>query len=264
MFIKLFKYDFLSVIKKIVFYYIVLVALSLFSLVCRLIFQNTRFEVVVYFPQAILYGTLYAALPVSIILCMIRYYKNMLSDEGYLTHTLPVKRSSILLSKLLNTLAIECITLVVMGICALIYFCDSLPSLGRNVLVLIQEIDPNFYGDAFGIVALTLLTIVFSGIFQVTYVSLCLTLGSMHNKNKLGMAFVYYIAINIALEIIAIFIAVVMVIGGTAYAEHLPETASLMPIFYICISIIDVFLILGIVVSYFVNWLCLHKRLNLN
>lgn len=264
MFVKLFKYDFLSVIKKVVFYYIVLVVLAIFSLTCRLIFQNTSFYVVSIFPRTVFFAALYVALPVSIILCMIRYYKNMLSDEGYLTHTLPVKRSSILLSKILNTLVIECITLVVMGLCVIIYCCDSLPAFGNDVLALIREIDPNFYGDTFGIVSLALLTVIFSGIFQVTYVSLCLTLGSMHNKNKLGMAFVYYIAINIALQVLTIFMVIVMTVGVSAYAERLPENASLMPIFYVCISIADLFLLLGIIVSYLINWFCLHRKLNLN
>ena len=38
----------------------------------------------------------------TIILSAIRFYKNLFTDEGYLTFTLPAKRSSVLLSKTLT------------------------------------------------------------------------------------------------------------------------------------------------------------------
>ena len=44
MFLKLFKYDFLAIIKKIVYYYIVLVAVAIFAKIVDLILQNTRFH----------------------------------------------------------------------------------------------------------------------------------------------------------------------------------------------------------------------------
>ena len=44
-----------------------------------------------------------AFLVVTVILIYVRFYKNFFTDEGYLTFTLPVKRSQLLNSKLITT-----------------------------------------------------------------------------------------------------------------------------------------------------------------
>jgi len=61
---------------------------------------------------------------ITTILVYIRFYKNFYTDEGYLTFTLPVKRSTLYLAKVVNALiwhALETVLLIVcLAICLLI------------------------------------------------------------------------------------------------------------------------------------------------
>ena len=56
---------------------------------------------------------LIAFVVVTFILVYYRYYKNLFTDEGYLTFTLPVRRQTLYLSKTLNALIWEVASVVV-------------------------------------------------------------------------------------------------------------------------------------------------------
>ncbi len=53
---------------------------------------------------------------ITTILIFIRFYKNFFSDEGYLTFTLPVKRTHLLNSKIITTVLIEFATILFIGL----------------------------------------------------------------------------------------------------------------------------------------------------
>lgn len=55
-----------------------------------------------------------AAAAATVILLMYRFYKSMVTSEGYLTHTLPAKTSSIVTSKLIVNIAWQLISFAVM------------------------------------------------------------------------------------------------------------------------------------------------------
>lgn len=59
---------------------------------------------------------LVAFVVLSSILYLVRYYSNFFKDEGYLTFTLPVKRQTLFLSKLISALTVQIATLAVIGL----------------------------------------------------------------------------------------------------------------------------------------------------
>lgn len=259
MFLKLFKYDFKSVITKIVFYYIILIAVAIFAKIIDTILANTQFASLSTLPSLLYNFIMLSGVMVALVLCMIRYYKNMLSDQGYLTHTLPVKRSQILLSKLLVTLVIEAITIAVMILSLLIYSIDAFPEILKSIGQLLRDMTLSVNNmQVAGIVILILLILVISQVFNVAQISLCLTLGATHNRNKLLMAFVYYIAIYAVLQVLYVVIGIVgIIIFTNVFIEF---TIGLI---YLILSLIGVGQIILIVISYIVNLLVLNKKLNL-
>ena len=65
------------------------------------IINNRMLEII-----EVMFGTLFMTLIVSIVIVVVgftvtRFYKNVIRDEGYLTHTLPVHTWQILVSKLI-------------------------------------------------------------------------------------------------------------------------------------------------------------------
>ena len=63
-----------------------------------------------------LFGAM-ACLGVLNVLAYMRFYKNLFTDEGYLTFTLPVKRSTLLISKMLNIAIWSVGSLILLGVC---------------------------------------------------------------------------------------------------------------------------------------------------
>ncbi len=257
MLLKLMKYDLKSILKKMVFYYIVVVGLAILSKVLYLIFKNTRFIAIASLPMVIYFLSLSACITVTMIISMIRYYKNMLSDEGYLTHTLPVKRNSILLSKLLSTVIAEIISILVMVISVFIFSPKIFILLLDEILIAIQLLISNYSGTVFYIAFLIILEIIIYSVCKVTQVAMCLSLGASHNKNKLVMAFVYYICINFALQIIG----GILISVGSIIIASLPTLT--IHTFYVVIYIVIIFTLLYLVGTYLVNYFTLKKRLNL-
>lgn len=258
MLLKLMKYDLKSILKKMVFYYIVVVGLAILSKVLLLIFENTRFVAIASLPTAIFFLSLSLCNTVTMIISMIRYYKNMLSDEGYLTHTLPVKRNSILLSKLLSTVIAEIISILVMVISVFIFSPKIFILLLDEILIAIQLLLANNYnGTVIYIVFLIILEIIIYSVCKVTQVAMCLSLGASHNKNKLVMAFVYYIGINFVLQIVGgILISICAIILAS-----LPSLT--IHTFYVVMYIVILLTLLYLVGTYLVNYFTLKKRLNL-
>lgn len=63
-----------------------------------------------------LFGAM-ACVGVLNVLAYMRFYKNLFTDEGYLTFTLPVKRSTLLISKMLNIAIWSVGSLILLGVC---------------------------------------------------------------------------------------------------------------------------------------------------
>lgn len=116
MFKKLFKHDLKSVIRFIVPILLVLVALTLVGAIDAIAlgrvatsmsddpsFLDIMLVMMTYFLLLLVIIAIGAIASVVQILVLVNYYKSTVSDEAYLTFTLPVKPRDILISKLLNS-----------------------------------------------------------------------------------------------------------------------------------------------------------------
>ncbi len=127
MFLKLFKYDF----KRTRFYGLLILAVILvfgaalaadIALFSHAVGRDTGVATELLFIGAVLFMqfllialvVLFFAIPVLI---TVQFYKNIASDEGYLTFTLPVSVEKILLSKLLNAFIWTVLEMCALGIC---------------------------------------------------------------------------------------------------------------------------------------------------
>ena len=245
MFLKLFKYDFLSVFKKLVFYYIVLFSSAIIAKILYYLFVNTKWQLAIQLPTEIFFLAVGFGNVATVILCMIRYYKNMLSDEGYLTHTLPVKKSSILLSKLLVTLVSELITILAIMVSLLIYSPDI-------YVEIVKAVSQLFVNIVFGIIVVLL------GIFEVTLVAMCLSLGATFNKSKVTKAILIYIGISMGLSIFVSFFVTSIIINIVA-----PGIEFGMGVVYLGLWIFIFVEIIGIIATYIINLQVLKNKLNL-
>lgn len=201
----------------------------------------------------------------SSLLCYIRFYKNLFTDEGYLTFTLPVTRRQILLSKTLTT--------------ALFSFVDLLSTLGCTFFVLLiglSGLEPSF-GEGLGVMLGSLLNLFGGGwvvvlisalvtylgmiLFGFSAIFLCITLGAtVFKKLKvLGAIGIYYagqLVLQLVVQILGTIASLFMIEGlitafsNATMGQGVAIVSLILLAFaaaFFCVGFIFYFTMLGIV-----------------
>lgn len=136
MFRKLLKYDMRSIFR---IWWIVAVIMLGVSLVGAfgLRFFLTYIDRIEESPAILLFGiflllvvhmALIASVYVVWIFVFLRFYKNLFTDEGYLTFMLPVRRSTLLATKTLNGCLWMCLHFVLLLVCAMLFMLIGPPA----------------------------------------------------------------------------------------------------------------------------------------
>lgn len=178
---KLLKYDLKWVYKLIGIYYGLALVFALIGRGLSFIDNSFVFVFISKFSCGVSVAMMFNIIINNIIRIWVRYIGNVYKDESYLTHTLPVTKSEIYLSKVLTTL----ITMTTSIIVVLVSF--ALCYLNDNFIEIVKAILPytswNFIVIAGIVIVLELLFLVFLGILSIT-------IGYRSNHNKLLKSFI--------------------------------------------------------------------------
>lgn len=211
MFGKLLKYDRVSVARIWGFLAVGVLAVSVFgSVLFRFVsyaFEHDMpfFGVVGMLFLVVCVIAVISSVPVTQILCYIRFYKNFFTDEGYLTFTLPVKRRTLLLAKTVNALLWSGLHILLLLVCGLIVITFAPPpEKGHFFNFIVWEGLLELLSGAWEelgvwlIVYLleVLLMVACSLVYSFSLVHYCITVGAvLAKKHKLLAAIgIYYIA----------------------------------------------------------------------
>lgn len=208
---KLLKYDFKSMLR---FWYVAAITTAVLTVIgcgCMHVVNNTRS-----YPEAIIIlSWIFLAIVilsylafsiVAIIIIFARFYKNLFTDEGYLTFTLPVKKITVLNSKIISGFTILFATSLVIfaEICLLLnsvtisfgFLPGEMPAntvleaLWRSIKHMI-EADHTALGYANFLTVL--LTCIATTLFQLLFIYVCITIGSIvAKKAKVALAIAFY------------------------------------------------------------------------
>ena len=161
---------------------------------------------------------------VTPIMCYIRYFKNFFSDEGYLTFTLPVKRSTLYLSKVIMGTLLQFATILVLIFGVLFIALVAPPTesgeffLDFEVFRAIGEFFASSW-EACGAwvilwVPTVLAILLLLGLFQSGLIYLCITIGAVvAKKHKLIAAIGIYYGVNTAVGLVGEFILMFLMAG---------------------------------------------------
>ena len=158
----------------------------------------------------LLYAAIFIAMIViTIFIVILRFYKGLLGDEGYLMHTLPVKPWQLITSKGI----VACAVVMISIICAV---------LSVLILVGIDDISGLVTGakEFFSVLGeeprliLVIIEVIILAIFgmmaSIYHIYAAMAIGQLTGKHRLLASLGAYIAINIALTVLA---TVIIVIG---------------------------------------------------
>ena len=208
----------------------------------------------------------------------IKFYKHLYTDEGYLTFTLPAKRSTILLSKTLSTCIYGTMYFVVMGLSWAFLALVVIPPEEQgqffntifytDLFELLKEGFELGYGGwiiAFAIEAL--LVAAGAWFFNIALVQFCITMGSViAKKHKLlasvGIYFGTTAVISILSRILTFCVQIFLAGGTIEVLSNLTETSALWAVFLAIFGVIAAFATLGLAI-YFTTLNLLERKLNL-
>lgn len=158
----------------------------------------------------------------TLVYLIYRFYQTMVSDEGYLTHTLPVTTGQLIFTKLITAFCFQVLSAVV-TIASLVCFViaggawDEVCFAFREIVVQLEE-QGIFCGNFTILVILFLLLAVAGLMFQILTYYMCISTGNLFSGHKLLGSVVVYFVFNFLMGIVQ---AVMMVLFAWAGEKHM-------------------------------------------
>lgn len=254
---KLLKHEWIATIRRYALFYLVLGAVTLFAAVIHALpVENFFFNMA---EGAVL--VLYVITVIGVCFCsvgmaVVRFYKNMVSDEGYLTFTLPAKVEELVLAKFLVAILWQIITVVLSIVSLFLVFVPG----HIEIKVLLEGL--SYFSDQVGtLIPVFVIMLLFSMMYQMLLYYLSIAVGQLFGTYRILASVVAYCAISFVLEIVLVIILmVIFAIFGFDEMNVFMNTTDGMTKFYL-ISM-GWTIVLGIV-EYFVICRLLKKKLNL-
>lgn len=261
---KLFKYE-LKATGRI--FLPLFLALLLFAIINRFMLSPDEFDTPAMISMAIYIMIMVGMFVMTFIMMIQRFNKNLLSDEGYLMHTLPVEPWKHIVSKLF----VSMLWMVISGITALLsiliialkkgdftQFTEAFATIHQQAFELLGA---SVYLLSFEIIIVLLVTLA-SGIL-IIYASIAI--GHLFNQHKMLASFGAFIGLSALSEIL---LKLFNMIPGTAFSSNIHissvnDLISMQPTIQLIIASGIIFTGLLCAAYFAITNFILSKRLNL-
>ena len=245
---KLLKYELKNTYKTLSLIYLISISIAIVTRIFNFIGAKYTFlKVIVGFIDLLAILVIISLPIITFIYTIFRYYKTMVKDEGYLTHTLPVSKNSLVLSKLIVSVTSLIISFNVW---------DKVTPIFKS---LINEI--NSYSQF--IIPIYLVILLVSLVYMFTLIYTSISYGQKKRDNKGLFSVIYGIVIYNITQIFSLISIVIPVLWEKDYFKLLNEE---IPPAHVIISIfIGSFIVTSVmlIILYRKNISNLENKLNL-
>lgn len=269
---KLLKYDLKSMFKYWWILALTSIAATVVGCVCNYVLYSKIDQLPIYvslflgFTSVLAIFIIFVFPLASEIFIHFRFYKNFFTDEGYLTFTLPVKRSQLLNSKLISGLITLWTTsfILIIEFCALfITWAISLPV--EDDITSVPVEDPYVF-EIFdlGFILEALILSVITSLISILFIFCCITFASMITKKaKLITAIGIYYATT---TVISSVLEIAYLFGGVSLIDHILslQTNMIKPTIFIILLCIILLLSIVCMLLYLFEYFMLDRKLNLS
>lgn len=269
---KLLKHEFIATKRIYLPIYFVTIVLALivngfFALQSRFFDDDSSFSVI-----STLFIVFFTAMFVLVLLCCLmsgpvislyRFYKNVFTDEGYLTNTLPVKPISILVSKLITGIVWYIAGIIIFVLSIFLMDFDLLKEIVENIDV---SVVIDFLSDNLLLITALAVFSLISLIMTLSMAYMSVAIGNFARNHKVALSLLIYFASITIFEIVA---SVSLVITNenwdsnlTVFANHSTFTIShtYSAIIFIYAGVLLVVSALELFFTHFI----MSRRLNLS
>lgn len=263
---KLFRQEILYYVRSLLPVYIILLGVALMGRIIQIFETDSWVYTTVSTSASIAYAVaIAAALGLTVLFCIVRYYKNMFSGEGYLTLTLPVTYGQHLRVKLGAALVTTLVTVVAVLLSLLVFLTtDWVVELWKAGVFILKDL-AKALGTHTGFYIVEFILLILAAVVeQILFYYMCISLGQTFRKNRILAAIGIYYGIYLLTQVLATVLIIILSL------EILPLEAIFRWIELHQFAAVHVFLLGGTAIVslvslglYHVSRWVLHKRLNL-
>ncbi len=268
---KLLKYELKATARWFLPLYIALIVLTLLNKLTMVIdlpdfivFNILEVLLILFYVLLIIFTSL-----ATMILLVVRFYKNLFTDEGYLTHTLPTKPSTQLNCKILSGCIWTVSSFFMQIISLLILFAGE--GLFAEVADLFSEMGDflkaaGLFDNAIVTLIIFAITLLISLFYSLLMMYCSVSVGSLFSQHKIIGAIVVYFIINFVVQL---FSMVLMLVGINS-----PFSYDIVTVEDFSVEIFNIMNIMMIIsagltmicntIFYFLSHFVISKKLNLD
>lgn len=182
------------------------------------------------------------------------FYKTMVSDQAYLTHTLPVKVSTLIFSKTINAVFWRTLTGLIILLSFVLFFAGHISM--NDIQSFFLEIAETFDTYLFRFTLYMIISIILGAICSPLMFFACIAIGHLFGKHRIIGAILSYLGIYGAMQTVSTIAMVVM--GYRLNSSFLfGEFMDLYMLFAILFTLVTVILF------YWITNFVFRKKLNL-
>ena len=259
---KLLKYDLKWCFKPLVVFYILAI---IFSIITRMI-ESVDQTLILLIMDKICSGVVIAMLINILINCLmrnwVRFERNIYKDESYLTHTLPVSKNKIYLSKILTAIITLFISFIIIVICLAIVCLNDITWYSLKLSLEQSAIFLN--SSPLSLIIVLIITIFFEFLFMILSGILGIVIGHRSNNMKIVKSILIGMGIYMGLSLFSL--AIIYLAGILS-----PDIMSVFNNIKVSSNAIKSIMIIGIFVYaiynlmiYFVGNALLNKGVNVD
>lgn len=209
---KLLKYEFKASSRILIpLYLVLLITTGINRLMLQLDIFDGPFMVIPMIMKVLFMLSVMAIFITAFLLMIYRFYKNLLSDEGYLMFTLPTKTHQLIVSKYIATLIWMVVSVIFIIGSAVLAF--GTPENMRLALGSLKEFLLQFEattGSNTTVVVITLLLFCFMAFTTYTLlIYTAIAIGQLFTRNRLVGAFVSYIGIGAITQLVLLLLLLI-------------------------------------------------------
>lgn len=214
---KLIKYDFASYLRLLLPVQLILLGIAALNRIIQLFETDSTTYHIVFTSSVVLYViSIIVAAVLTMIVSIVRFYQGMYTNEGYLSHTLPVTPTQHILSKLIVTV------LFYLGTFAAIFLSFMIASFGEMNIELFKAagfLFGKFFNYTDGHIVLYviefILLILVSVISSTLCLYFCISVGQLAAKRKVLLAFGVYFGLYAFAQVLGTIM--IIVLSGLPY-----------------------------------------------
>lgn len=223
---KLFRHELKATGRYLIPLYLLLLVVSVFDrLVLKLDIFHGALVIVPGFLTMAYIVSIIAIVVVTFVLMIMRFYKNLLGDEGYLMFTLPVRADQHLNVKLITSMLWTLLSFLT--VIASLFIAFATPDVMRDIAEgfrdVVAELDKAFGGLSVLLIIEFIVMVLLGLAMNILLIYVSIAVGQLFNGHRVLGSFAAYMAIYTVSQI---FMAIVIGIGGYTFRGSLEELNS--------------------------------------